>query len=200
MIRQESYTAHLQHLQSLTMRVASRHMPKFVRRPMGLFGWLSIACALAAVAYLAFAESQAFLVALGGLLALVWLSRQRGQREARQLLALASQREGQSICDFARDFNAREVDTWVMRAVYEQLQGKLKHMHPAFPVRADDRLKEDLLLDDDDFDMELAQEVEMRTGRSLDSSATNPYFGKVKTVRDFVLFFQNQPRSASATQ
>jgi hypothetical protein len=66
-------------------------------------------------------------------------------------------------------------------------------------VRADDLLKEDLLLDDDDLDMDLAQEVEARTGISMDESGSNPYFGKVKTVRDLVFFFQNQPGSSNAT-
>lgn len=188
-----------EHVKSHPMRVASRHMPKFTRRPMGLVGWLLIACFLAVVAYFAVSSSQAFLIALSGFAALFWLAGQQDKREARRLLALASQREGQSICEFARDFEARAVDTWVIRAVYEQLQGQLKHVHPSFPVRADDRLKQDLFLDDDDLDIDLAQEVEMRTGRTLDSSATNPYFGKVETVRDFVHFFQNQPRSASAT-
>ncbi|MDI4635539.1 hypothetical protein J7U46_20920 [Pelomonas sp. V22] len=115
------------------------------------------------------------------------------------MLALASRREGQSICEFARDFDARAVDTWVIRAVYEQLQSHLRYVHPSFPVRADDRLKEDLLLDDDDLDIDLAQEVEERTGRSVDGATNNPYSGKVRTVRDFVLFFQHQPRAKSAT-
>ncbi len=186
-------------VKSLAMRIASRHMPKFTRRPVGFVGWLLIACFLFGIAYFAATKPQAFLIALIGLAALCWLARQQSQREARKLLALASQREGQTICEFARDFDVRASDTWLIRAVYEQLQGQLKHVHPSFPVRADDRLKEDLLLDDDDLDMNLAQEVAMRTGRTIDGSAINPYFGKVKTVRDLVCFFQNQPRSASAT-
>lgn len=123
----------------------------------------------------------------------------QGQRENRKLLAIAAAREGQTICEFAREFDARAVDTWIIRAAYEQLQGQLRHIHPAFPVRADDRLKEDLFLDDDDLDIDLAQEVEARTGRSLDGSAKNPSLGGIKTVRDFVLFFHSQPKSSSAT-
>lgn len=180
------------------MRIASRHMPAFTRRPVGPAGWLIVACFLAGIVYVAVMKSQAFLIALCGFAALFWVARQQSQHEARILLVLASQREGQTICEFARDFDTRAVDTWIIRAVYEQLQGRLRHVHPLFPVRADDRLKEDLLLDDDDLDMDLAPEVEMRTGRLIDNSATNPYFGKVKTVRDFVHFFQNQPRSDSA--
>lgn len=181
------------------MRAASRHMPRFVPRPMGPVGWLLVACFLTGVAYLAATKPQAFLIALSGLTALFWFARKQSRREESKLLALASQREGQTICDFARDFDARAVDTWIIRAVYEQLQRQLSHVHASFPVRADDRLKEDLLLDDDDLDMDLAQEVEMRTGRSLDNSDNNPYFGKVKTVRDFVLFFQHQKKTCNAT-
>ena len=129
----------------------------------------------------------------------MWLARQQTKREAQKLLALASEREGQSICEFTRDFDARAVDTWIIRAVYEQLQGQLKQVHPKFPVRADDRLKEDLLLDDDDLDMDLARAVAARAGRSIDDTGGNPYFDKVRTVRDFVFFFQNQPKASNAT-
>lgn len=165
---------------------------------MGLAGWLLVASSLAGIAYLAVTKPQAFLIVLSGLAALIWVGNKQSQREACKLLALASQREGQTICEFARDFDAREVDTWIIRAAYEQLQGQLKHIHPSFPVRADDRLKEDLLFDDDDLDMALAPEVEMRTGRSIVNTDNNPYFGKVKTVRDFVLFFQHQPKVENA--
>jgi len=162
-------------------------------------GWLLIACVFAVGVYFAIAKPVALLIAVSALTLLSLVAKQQSEREARKLLTLASEREGQSICEFARDFDARAVNTWIIRAVYEQLQEQLKHIHPAFPVRADDRLKEDLLLDDDDLDMDLAHEVEARTGISIDESGSNPYFGKVKTVRDFVLFFQSQPGSSSAT-
>lgn len=174
-------------------------MPRFSRHPVPFVGWLLIACILAAGVYFAIAKPAVFVIAAGALTALFLIARRQGQREARKLLSLASKREGQSICEFARDFDTRSVNTWIIRAVYEQLQGQLKHIHPAFPVRADDRLKEDLLLDDDDLDIDIAQEVEARTGVSIDESGSNPYFGKVKTVRDLVFFFQNQPGSSNAT-
>lgn len=66
------------------------------------------------------------------------------------------------------------------------------------PLRADDLLKEDLRLEDDDLDLDVATEVDERTGRSLDNASANPYFGKVQTVRDLVLFFQAQARSGAA--
>jgi hypothetical protein len=181
------------------VRIASRHMPKLKHRRPGVAVWLLLLSLATSLGYVALAKPKPFFAVLGVVAVLFWLSHLQGKREERRLLALASAREGQTICEFARDFDARAVDTWVIRAAYEQLQGQLKHVHPAFPVRGDDRLKEDLFIDDDDLDMGLAQEVEERTGRSLDGSASNPYFGKVRTVRDFVLFFQSQPKSSSAT-
>lgn len=182
------------------MRVASRHMPPVTRHPLAFAGRLLIACLFAGGVFIAvaLAKPASALVVSGVLVAFILLGYQESKREARKVLALASAREGQTICEFARDFDTRAVDTWVVRAVYEQVQGQLRNIHPCFPLRADDRLKEDLLLDDDDLDMDLAPEVAERTGRSLDGSDRNPYFGKVKTVRDFVLFFQHQPKSTNS--
>ena len=36
------------------------------------------------------------------------------------------QRTRESICEFSRAFEVRETDTWVIRAVYEQLQQQLR--------------------------------------------------------------------------
>lgn len=155
-------------------------------------------CLIAGMAYVALTHTRAFLVVSSGLVVLLGLGHLQAKREKRQLLALASQRPGESICEFARDFATREIDTWVIRAVYEQLQSRLKHIHPAFPIRADDRLKEDLGLDDDDLDLDLAPQVAMRTGRPIDTMQTNPYYGKVTTVRSLVLCFHHQPKSKGA--
>lgn len=169
-------------------------MPKYQPRSPGLAPWIFLAIFLAALIYVAVSRptgTAAFLLLLCG----VFIASGREiKRNAEQLRCLAAEREGQSICEFAREFDAREVDTWIIRAVYEQLQLQLTHTHPAFPIRASDRLKEDLLLDDDDLDMDIAVEVEQRTGRILDGSNANPYFGKVKTVRDLVMYFQAQPK------
>jgi hypothetical protein len=181
------------------MRVASRHMPKFMRSKVGVAGWMLLAVLGLGVAYFATVKPKSFFAGIAVLAVLFVLAHLQGKRENRKLLALAGAREGQTICEFARDFDARAVDTWIIRAIYEQLQGQLKHIHPTFPVRAEDRLKEDLFVDEDDLDMCLVHEVEARTGRSLAGSVNNRYFGRVKTVRDLVLFFQSQPRSSSAT-
>lgn len=106
---------------------------------------------------------------------------------------LLSARKSLSICDFSREFNCREIDTWVIRATYEQIQASLLFKEN-FPIKASDRLKEDLLIDDDDLDFDLVTEISRRTGRTLNNCESNPYFGKVKTVEDLVLFFNYQEK------
>jgi hypothetical protein len=69
----------------------------------------------------------------------------------------------------------------------------LVSVHPQFPVRASDRLQKVLIDDPDDLDMAIAYEIAERTGRSLDAHEANPYFNKVVTVSDLVLFFNAQP-------
>ncbi len=167
-------------------------MPKYRTRQAGLVLWMCLAVLIAGFFYSAvsapFGTVAFVLMFFGAFL----IARRKTRRDAEQLRCLAEERVGESICEFAREFDAREVDTWIIRAVYEQLQLHLNGLRPEFPLRASDRLKEDLRLDDDDLDMDIADEVGQRTGRSLNSLETNPYFGKVKTVRDLVMFFQAQ--------
>lgn len=176
------------------MRIASRHMPKYLRRKTGFMLWVCLASLVAGFFYVVVTAPVGAAVFVLLFCGVVLSALRETRRNAEHLRCLAAEREGESICDFARDFDARQVDTWIVRAVYEQLQYQLTDVSPAFPVRASDRLKEDLHLDDDDLDMDIAQEVEQRTGRSLDDPSANPYFGKVKTVRDLVMFFQSQPK------
>ena len=107
---------------------------------------------------------------------------------------VARARTGESICEFTRAFDARRVDTWVIRAVYERVQQELRPVCPSFPVRASDRLKEDLRLDDDDIDLDILPDVISRTGRSMEDHKRNPLYGKVTTVADLVTFFTAQPK------
>ena len=164
------------------MRIASRHMPKYKPRPIGPVAWLFLAVLASSLVYAAASSPTVATVGVLLLCAAFFFARRATKREEDSLRNLAAEREGESICEFARDFDTRAVDTWIVRAVYEQVQGQLRHVHPAFPVRASDRLKEDLHLDDDDLDMDLAVQVEQRTGRSLDQTKANPLLGKVRTI------------------
>jgi hypothetical protein len=117
------------------------------------------------------------------------------RRERNYLRGLAAQRQGESICQFARAFPRRQVDTWVLRAVYESLHG---YLGGRLPIRADDRLKQDLRLDDDDLDLDLLEEMARLSGRSLERTADNPWFDRVTSVRDLVLFLDHQPRLSAS--
>ena len=180
------------------MRIASRHMPKFKPSLLGPSFYVLLSLMAAAILYVAISSPPLAAFATVSLFFAILLARKAVKRDAAQLCALATTRKGESICEFAKAFDAREVDTWIVRAVYEQIQCQLQHVHAAFPVRASDLLKDDLHLDDDDIDLGLAIEIEQRTGRTLDNTKANPYLGKVKTVRDLVMFFQAQPRANKA--
>lgn len=113
------------------------------------------------------------------------------RKQHKKMLAFAEERCEESICDFAREFDCRHVDTWIIRAVYEELLSYLDL--PGLSLRADDDLHETLQLDGDDLDMDLVSQIAQRTGRSLEKTENNPYYDKVRTVRDLVLFFNHQP-------
>lgn len=94
-------------------------------------------------------------------------------------------RTNATICHFARAFQRRTVDTWILRATYQQLSeshGK--------PIRADDHLFD--LLDAEEVEFEVL-EVADRRGRSLDHPEANPFHEGLTTVRDLVLFLNHQP-------
>jgi len=133
----------------------------------------------------------AFPLAIGGLLlVLLPAGFLQSRRDRERFRELSAARSGESICTFARSFERRKVDTWVIRAVYEELQ---EYVGRGLPIRSQDRLQEDLRIDDDDLDMDLAVNIAKRTGRSLKAVSANPYFGRVHTVEELVLFFNSQP-------
>lgn len=123
------------------------------------------------------------------------------KREKRRYEALARSRLGVSICEFARSFDVRQTDTWIMRATYQELQQWLQPYVTAFPVCASDRLSADFHLEADDVD-DLLQDIAARSGRSLEKTEDNPWYGSVHTVKDLVAFINAQAatsrRQASA--
>lgn len=182
------------------MRTPSRYMPKYQDPPAKPFGTL-VLCLM--VAFMAGAGATLLLSAplLTGCAAVIgWLFishsvKIAGYKTTLALRTLAASRPHNSICHFARSFDCRAVDTWIIRAVYEELQEELVAGSPHFPVRANDYLCADLLIDPEDLDMSLAPVIAQRTGRSLEHASRNPYWGKTHTVADLVMFFNAQPRS-----
>lgn len=133
-----------------------------------------------------------FLAVIGAitLLVIVW-SKFEQPKIDKYFHKLCEERKGLSICEFAREFDALAVDTWIIRATYEQLQAALSTKHEV-PIKASDNLFETLKLDEDDLDLDLAEEIAQRTGRSLNDYEGNPYYGKVTTAGNLVLFFNHQ--------
>src|SRR5471032_295887 len=105
------------------MRPPSRFMPKLARPKAGLLARALFWVVLTGLGCWAFATHPGCTSAVLSFLVVTLVLDSSLQR--RRLRALAAQRSGESICDFARSFDARAVDTWVIRAVYEALQDYL---------------------------------------------------------------------------
>ncbi len=183
-------TACVIRLGSAMRKTASRFMPPVAVRPP--LRWPA-RCFLALMAVAFVAVFWMHPVAVGGsLLALGSLVAVLSRREALRLARMAESRAGESICQFAHAIDCRRVDTWVVRAVYEELQRSLS-VAVAVPLRVTDHLQRDLRLDADDLD-DLVADMAQRARRSLADTSANPLFGKVSTVGDLVEFLQAQPR------
>lgn len=116
------------------------------------------------------------------------------KRRTNKFLLLATQRKNEGICQFSRSFNCREIDTWVIRAVYEQIQEYVSMNKVSLPLRAEDDLFDLLEIDEEDLDLDLLEEIAQRTGRSMKNTEKNPYYEKVHTLGDLVRFINEQPR------
>src|SRR5437763_11937501 len=171
------------------MHLPSRTMPKVLRRtsmPGLIFAYAMLFAMLGAYVYELW-QHPIVMVILSAVVAAIVTSNRRQTK--RHLAEIARERDGESICEFSRAFDVRKTDAWVIRAVYEQIQEQLRWVQPGFPVRATDRLVEDLRLDPDDIDMDVFSDVASRTGRSIRYTRSNPMYGRVRTVADLVAFF-----------
>lgn len=181
------------------MKPASRHMPR-IKHPSATpasrwLGYLFVAGLVGGFLWALWAHPAV----VGALVALAMGGEAMSRaREKKHFARLLHARPEESICDFARSIDCRDVDTWVVRAVYEELQACLAHHRERFPLRVTDRLGADLQIDGDELDLSLVPDIARRTGRDLSSTQANPLFEKVTTVGDLVNFFNAQPRVAAA--
>jgi hypothetical protein len=170
-------------------------MPKVARRPVSFIGWALLATFAAWALYVIWRHpllSIAFIALVAG-----W-SVVSNRRDRAHFAALSAQRSGESICSFAREEGCRSADTWIVRAAYEEIQDHLAPLFPEFPLRCGDRIVDDLRIDPDDLDELLAINIAERTSRDMTDTTRNPYFGRVQTVRDLIMFFQSQPKLPEA--
>ena len=170
------------------MKPASRFMPKYEPKKankLALFVLLSIF-----IAILIYKPIYIAIITLLVLLVIVWSKIEQPKIDT-YFEKMREERQGLSICEFAKEFDKQTVDTWVIRAAYEQLQAALPTKHTV-PIKASDNLYDVLKLDEEDLDLDLVEEIAQRTGRSLENYENNPYFGKVTTACNLVLFFNHQ--------
>jgi hypothetical protein len=170
-------------------------MPKRILRKPTIVSWAILIGLLLGLLYSVWHYAPTSLVVMGlCLLVLGPLAVYDTRRYKRHLAELAASRRGESICTFARQFDTRAIDTWVVRAVYEELQSYLNGSYMNFPIRPSDNPKTDLEIDPEDLDMDLVSHIAERTGRSLERAEQNPLYGHVQTVEDIVRFFNAQPK------
>lgn len=176
------------------MRTPSRRMPKFVRRPVTWAGWLVQGFIVAAI--IGFFWSAPKALYFVPFIIIGFLLEARHQRW--RLQRMAKERAGESICTFARSFDCAATDTWVIRAVYEQLQTYLQADVAVFPLQREDNMVKQLGVDPEDLCYDIMDEIATRTGRSLEDTGQNPYWDKMETVGDLVQFFLHQPKAEIA--
>ena len=176
----------------------SRRMPPFVAEPVTwvwkLIGYAVLAGLAGGYAWLLWDRPLFTLGVSGTVFGAFALAVAYSRKQFR---AVATARGAESLCTFTRALPVRELDTWVIRAVFEQLQGYLQGEYPSFPLRPSDRLVEDLKIDTEDLDDLLVIEIGQRTGRDFTTTEGNPYYGKVQTVEDLIRFVCAQPKRAA---
>jgi hypothetical protein len=116
------------------------------------------------------------------------------RRYHRRMRALAAEREGESICHFTRSLPYRQLDTVVIRHVYEAFEAQVCAPDYRVPIRTTDHMTDTLAVDPEDID-DLVVEVADRCGRSLDRYEQNPFYTRLHTVGDLVHFLCAQPKS-----
>lgn len=173
------------------MKAPSRNMPKYVPESTWppFVGWLLLVGFVGALLWWIWEKP---IILLFIMVLAVWIVIEQRNRRI-QLAKLAQERKELSICEFARSFDCRSIDTWVIRAVYETIQNYVSTPEALIPIKAEDDLADVLEIDDEDLDMDLLVEMLQRTSRSKDDTSSNPYYGKVKTVADLVYFVNAQP-------
>src|SRR5262245_18821422 len=118
------------------MRTPSRKMPPAPSRPMTWRG----ALVLAGLGAMFAAFVYCFPVILAPIGVATFVTVIASISDGRRLARLATDRQGESICSFARSFDYRAVDTWIIRAVFEELQPYCNFGRHVLPLRATDGL------------------------------------------------------------
>ena len=131
-------------------RPFSRDMPALPVEPVPDSAYMITGLALAGLVLWGAIANPLLTLIIVVFFSLIYLS---GLNIDRQLLGLAAQRPDDSICTFARAFDRRTMDAWIVRATWEEIQSYLVEVDGRpFPVRATDRLADDLFIDEEDLE------------------------------------------------
>ncbi len=180
----------------LGMRAPSRRMHQLPDESMTIIGCIMTIVCLVGGGGLVVWRLDALGPTFGfaGLLAVFYLI--ATQCHGSHLKRLSAGRTGDPLCNFARAFDTRQVDTWIIRAVWDSLQFYVGSKSGPFPLLPEDQIFEDLCIDPEDLD-DIITGVAERTGYSVDDCESNPVYGNVESVGDLVLFVNHQPRLRS---
>jgi hypothetical protein len=172
------------------MRTPSRRMLAAPKRKVKVWAYPILALVVVGIGYYIWEHPKSLYI-ISAIAVVICVETLRERRRRRRL---ALSRSGESICSFVNSFDCRHTDTWILRAVYEELGRYLAVEGHPIPIRADDQCFEGgLKIDREDLD-DLGVDAAARSGRSMDDADRNPYYGKVRTVRDLVGFLEHQPR------
>jgi hypothetical protein len=179
------------------MKKPSKLMPKYYPKGYGLLGKI-IALIIAIIIVVFFCigiwqEPYFFLIILLVIIPLVWISGYFEEKKRKKKLSMmAAKREGCDIGTFAKTFDYRKIDTWIIRAVYEELQEFVSTKEIQLPILATDHLEKDLNIYEEDLN-DLMEAIAQRTGRTFDDYEKNPFYSNLNAVSDLVGYFNYQP-------
>ncbi len=183
------------------MRTPSRFLFPAVKSTMTASGWLVIALLCGLLLYWIYSMTVAFLNKGDPLIAIVAAvvgclmvgGLHSGRRWDRRLRSLARQRKGFSLCDFARSFDTRSIDTWVIRAVWDVLSEQVNRAGPqgfTLPIFADDPLAGVFMLEDDEDLLDTLEDIAYRAGRTV---AWTDQYKMPASVREVVMLLNAMP-------
>jgi len=174
------------------MNLISRHLPPLHAEDskVPLLGNVILLGVIALIGYWIYSSPLKATIGLGTFAALIGGAM---LIEARRVARIRRERDD-TICDFRGSFDVRKVDPWTIRATYEAFGRWFDAKQVHFPLRASDSIWDDLKIDPEDVE-DLVHEVGQRAGYEITDCEANPLFGKLETVRDFVMFFTHQPKS-----
>jgi len=121
-------------------------------------------------------------------------------------------RPNDDIGTFTKDLNYRELDTWVIRATYEEISEYMKIKGKPFPIRPSDKLYLDLGLSCDNLH-DMVDNITSRIGRELeliediddliehekfeeneDNDNSPLHYTGACTVEDLIMYINKQPK------